>query len=151
MPYVLNHVGIGVVKAMVCTRHCTSPFTFETNGDVDDNDDNDTIADKPHSNAKAHTLTANDWIKGQDADPTISIVKTCVSLGTCPNQNQLHEYPLEARKYLRNWKRLILEDRVLHHRSCIRGKSVYTTIWVTKEGIGLSVLLRSVLLAWYGC
>ena len=112
------------VKAMLCARHCSSPYALCPDASDEMDDDDDEPEDLPVDAIETHALKSHDWIKGQDADPTISTVKTCVSLGTRPNQVQMQNYSIEARKYLRNWKHLTLKEAVLFHRTSIRGEPV---------------------------
>ncbi len=85
-PNDFKQVDGDVVKAMLCARHCSSPYALCPDASDEMDDDDDEPGDLPVDAIETHALKSHDWIKGQDADPTISTVKTCVSLGTRPNQ-----------------------------------------------------------------
>ncbi|KAH3739133.1 hypothetical protein DPMN_045780 [Dreissena polymorpha] len=77
---------------MLCARHCSSPYAIGPDASDEVDNDDDEAEDVPVDAIKTLALTTQDWIKGQDADLTISTVKTCVSLGKRPNQVQMQNY-----------------------------------------------------------
>ncbi|KAH3830812.1 hypothetical protein DPMN_104066 [Dreissena polymorpha] len=114
------------MKALLCVRHCSSSYAIGKDA-IDDLDDEDNVAKYLSAYAiKTHALW--DWIKGQNVGPTISTVKTCVSLGTRANQVQMQNYSVEAWNYLRKWKHLPLKDAVLYHRTSPKRASASSSL-----------------------
>ena len=68
-------------------------------------------------------LQTEDWVRGQDADATISRVRALLALGPqC--KDIFYSEPKEVQKYLREFSKLSLCDGILYHQATLRGNTV---------------------------
>ena len=76
----------------------------------------------PHEALKASVLTSTDWNKGQSGDDIISRVKQLAESGRKPSKKAMGKEHPDVRRYLRDWNKLKLKDRVLYRATTIDGQ-----------------------------
>ena len=86
----------------------------------------------PQDLLRSTALSATDWAQGQDRDTDISRVKSLLKCAEKPSTKDLASETPEVRKYLRDWTKLKVIDRVLYRTATIKG-DIYQQLVVPKE------------------
>ena len=73
-------------------------------------------------------LKSDDWINGQNADPTISQVKTLIVLNWRPNQSNVRQLPPKVKKYVRVLKHLYIDNGILMHKTTLHEQTVQQVV-----------------------
>ena len=80
------------------------------------------IPDNGISPDTVKALSSTDWIKGQDADPAISRVKEILQYPEKPSARAIAKESPDVRKFLRDWGRFTVKDKVLYRTATVNGE-----------------------------
>ena len=80
------------------------------------------IPDNGISPDTVKALSSTDWIKGQDADPAISRVKEILQYPKKPSARTIAKESPDVRKFLRDWGRFTVKDKVLYRTATVNGE-----------------------------